>query len=115
MSALPDFKRLYEAFNARDIDTILPMMSLNVDWPNGYSGGRVAGRAAVRDYWEQQWREIDPRVDPKGIGVLKDGRVALDVHQVVKDAKGAVLSDATVRHIYLLQDGLIARMDIDIP
>jgi hypothetical protein len=114
MSAIPDFAALYRAFNARDIDTVLALMTPDVDWPNGYEGGRVLGQAAVRDYWLRQWRDIDPTVQPKGIGVLTDGRVALDVHQVVKNRQGAVLSDATVRHIYRLKNGLIAGMDIDI-
>ena len=41
---------LYEAFNARDIDTCLAAMTPDVDWANGWEGGRVVGRDAVRDY-----------------------------------------------------------------
>jgi ketosteroid isomerase-like protein len=111
---IPDFKGLYEAFNARDIDAVLGVMAPDVDWPNGYEGGRVVGHAAVRDYWIRQWRDIDPTVTPTGIGVLTDGRIALDVRQVVRNRQGAVLSDATVRHIYRLKDGLVVGMDIDI-
>jgi hypothetical protein len=115
MAAIPDFKRLYEAFNARDVEGLVGMMTPNVDWPNGWEGGRVTGRAAVKDYWLRQWREIDPTVTPEGIGVLSDGRVALKVRQVVKNRAGAVLSDAQVLHVYTLKDGLIAGMDIDVP
>ena len=50
---------IYNAFNARDIDSVLNHLVPEVDWPNGMTGGREHGRAAVRTYWEKQWREID--------------------------------------------------------
>jgi ketosteroid isomerase-like protein len=52
-------RSLYSAFNARDVDACLAAMAPDVDWANGWEGGRVIGRAAVRDYWERQmvrWR-----------------------------------------------------------
>ena len=55
---------MYAAFNERDIDGVLDAMTPDVDWPNGWEGGRVLGREAVRDYWSRQWAQIDPRVDP---------------------------------------------------
>ena len=39
-----DFDSLYAAFNARDIDAALAGMHPEVDWPNGWEGGRVHGR-----------------------------------------------------------------------
>ena len=41
---------VYNAFNARDVDTVLAAMSADVDWPNGWEGKRVYGRQNVRDY-----------------------------------------------------------------
>ena len=55
-------KSLYEAFNAREIDRALRAMQPDVDWPNGWEGGRVHGREAVRDYWTRQWKALDPVV-----------------------------------------------------
>jgi ketosteroid isomerase-like protein len=34
-----DAKGLYEAFNRRDIDGVLAMMSDDVDWPSAWKGG----------------------------------------------------------------------------
>ncbi len=34
------------------------------------------------------------------------------MHQVVRDLDGEVLTDVMVRHVYLLRDGLVARMDV---
>lgn len=64
MEHLAHFQALYEAFNHRDSDRVLAMMSDEVDWPNAWQGGRLVGREAVRHYWSAQWAEIDPRVEP---------------------------------------------------
>jgi hypothetical protein len=42
-------------------------MSADVDWPNGWEGGRAVGHDQVRDYWEPQWTEIDSSVAPTAI------------------------------------------------
>ena len=105
-------ERTYAAFNARDIDAVLAVMHPDVDWPNGMDGGRVLGHAAVRAYWTRQWALIDPRVEPIGFTVEADGRVAVAVHQVVRDLAGTVLKDAMVEHVYAFQDGLITSMEI---
>jgi len=42
-------KRIYDAFNARDIDAVLVALHPDVDWPNGWEGGRVTGHSALRD------------------------------------------------------------------
>jgi ketosteroid isomerase-like protein len=104
--------RCYRAFNARDIDTILAMMRPDVEWPNGMEGGYVHGHDEVRAYWERQWKLIDPRVEPTAFATDGDGRIVVTVHQVVRDLGGSVLADRTVRHIYTIEDRLIARMDI---
>jgi ketosteroid isomerase-like protein len=49
MDHLAFFQGLYAAFNRRDADAVLAMMSDDVDWPNAWKGGRVVGIAAVRD------------------------------------------------------------------
>ena len=102
----------YAAFNARDIDAVLAVMHSDVDWPNGMEGGRVYGHAGVRDYWTRQWSLIDPRVEPVRFTTEEDGRIAVDVHQVVRDLGGTVLGDRMVQHLYLIEDGLIRNMEI---
>jgi cation diffusion facilitator family transporter len=112
----PDmWKELYAAFNARDIDAVLADLAPDVDWPNGWEGGRVHGRDAVRAYWERQFREIDAVVEPLEVTERADGTVAVDVHQVVRSASGEPLSDGRVQHVYTLRDGLVTRMDITPP
>jgi hypothetical protein len=104
-------RRAYAAFNARDIDRALAVMHPDVDWPNGMEGGRELGHDAVRDYWTRQFGLIDSHVEAESFEDV-DGKIVVEVHQVVRDLDGALLSDQQVEHVYTLRDGLIARMDI---
>src|SRR5688500_3954752 len=85
-------RSLYRAFNARDVDTVLAGLAADVDWPNGWEGGRMVGHDAVRRYWERQWAQIRPHVEPTSIAERPDGTVDVGVHQVVRDRTGALLA-----------------------
>ncbi|HEY6338494.1 MAG TPA: nuclear transport factor 2 family protein [Candidatus Sulfotelmatobacter sp.] len=105
-------RKAYEAFNARDLDSVLALMQPNVEWPNGMEGGMVHGQHGVRDYWTRQWGLINPHVDPLKLEADGLGRVVVSVHQVVRDLGGKVLQDRMVEHIYSLENGLIRCMEI---
>ena len=106
-------RRAYHAFNARDVDTILAMMANDVDWPNAFEGGRVLGRDLVRAYWARQFEVIDPEVTPTAFAELADGRIAVDVHQVVRTPDGELISEDDIVHVYVMAaDGLVQRMDV---
>jgi ketosteroid isomerase-like protein len=102
----------YSFFNARDLDEVLKTMHEDVDWPNGMEGGRVHGHAGVRDYWTRQWSMIDPHVEPVGFETEADGRIAVTVHQVVRELSGKLLLDQQIEHVYRVEDGLIRSMEI---
>lgn len=102
----------YRAFNAREMETVLAMLSPDVDWPNGMEGGRVHGRDEVRAYWTRQWAVVDPHVEPVGFADAEDGRTIVDVHQVIRDTGGTLLLDRMVQHVYAIEDGLITNMEI---
>jgi ketosteroid isomerase-like protein len=109
----PVLRSAYQAFNDRDIETALELMHPDVDWPNAWEGGRVRGRAAVREYWARQFAAISSDVQPERFTSEPDGSVTVDVHQVVRDARThELLSDSHVRHRYRLETGLILRMDV---
>ena len=104
--------KVYNAFNARDIDAVLAVMCADVDWPNGWEGGRVYGHQGVRDYWSRQWAAIDPHVEPVDFDTDETGRTVVKVHQVVSDLEGNLISEGLVEHVYLIEDSLIKRMEI---
>ncbi len=113
MAAEEQLRALYEHFNARDVEAVLAATADDVDWPNGWEGGRLHGHEAVRAYWLRQWSEIDPHVDPLSIATRPDGRIAVDVHQVVRSLDGQIVADGSVVHVYEMRDGLVTRMSIE--
>ena len=111
----PEIKLLsaaYIAFNARDIDTALALMTVDVAWPRAFKGGFVRGPEEVRAYWTEQWSEINPHVEPVAFYPEDAGQVLVDVHQVVRDLAGAVLADEHVGQRFTIENGLIQTMEV---
>lgn len=102
----------YAAFNARDIDAALALMTPDVHWPRAFRGGFVVGPEEVRAYWTEQWSEINPHVEPVAFHLEKAGQVLVEVHQVVRDLAGAVLADEHVGHRFTIEHGLIQAMEV---
>jgi hypothetical protein len=103
---------IYNAFNRRDIETVLSALHPEVDWPNGMEGGRVYGREAVRQYWVRQWSQINPTVEPRSFHTDPTGATVVEVHQVIQDLSGTLLSKRIVQHVYRIENGLIRLMEI---
>ncbi|WP_414571864.1 nuclear transport factor 2 family protein [Nostoc sp. CCY 9925] len=102
----------YAAFNARDIDAALVLMTPDVVWPRAFKGGFVRGPQEVRAYWTEQWSEINGHVEPISFYLEEGGRILVDVHQVVRDKAYAVLADQHVGHRFTLEHGLIQAMEV---
>jgi hypothetical protein len=102
----------YSAFNRRDVEAALALMSENVDWPKASEGGRVVGKEEIRAYWTRQWAEFDPHVEPIEVTDREAGRTEVKVYQLVKNRNGDILSDQTLLHVFTIANGLIERMDI---
>jgi hypothetical protein len=113
---MPDTKTLieqaYSAFNKRDIDGALELMTKDVSWPKASEGGKVVGKEEIRAYGTRQWREFDPYVEPLAMTEEDGGKTRVRVHQLVKSLQGGVLSDSEVLHVFTVNSGLIAAMDL---
>jgi len=112
-------ERIYERFNARDIEAVLTALTDDVVWANGMEGGHVHGRDAVREYWTRQWSIVSPHVEPVGFRRVADGAIEVEVLQTVHDLEGKPLQgqthglkDKTVGHVFHLREGKVARFDI---
>ncbi len=105
-------QNLYDAFNKREIETIISKMHPQVKWANGLEGGFVYGRDAVREYWTNQFKQIQPELEPLKFETDDQNRSVVTVHQIVKDLEGNVLADMEVRQIFTIEDGLIILYEI---
>lgn len=112
-------RRIYDRFNARDIEGVLSMLSDDVAWANGMDGGHVHGCEAVRDYWSRQWAVVSPHVEPVSFSRTAADTIIAEVRQSVRDLEGKPLhgqthglKDKTVKHVFKLQAGKVTRFDI---
>jgi hypothetical protein len=105
-------EQAYSAFNKRDIDGALALMTQDVSWPKASEGGKIVGKEEVRAYWTRQWGEFDPHVEPLAMTKEDRGKTRVRVHQLVKSLQGDVLSDSEVFHLFTMKSGLIAAMDL---
>jgi hypothetical protein len=105
-------EQAYSAFNKRDIDGALALMTQDVSWPKASEGGKVIGKEEIRAYWTRQWGEFDPLVEPLAMTEEDGGKTRVRVHQLVKNLQGDVLSDSEVLHVFTVNSGLIAAMDL---
>ena len=105
-------KRVYDRFNARDMETVLAALHEDVIWANGMEGGHAHGREGVRRYWTRQWAMVDPHVEPVAFAEGSKAEVIVEVHQVVRDLRGNLLTDKMVGHIFWVENGLVRRFDI---
>lgn len=105
-------QKLYDAFNKREIETIISFMRSDVKWANGVEGGFVYGRDAVREYWTNQFKNIQPKLETLKFETDENNRDVVTVHQIIKDLQGNLLADATIQQIFTIEDGLISLYEI---
>ncbi|MGO4214102.1 nuclear transport factor 2 family protein [Terriglobus sp. 2YAB30_2] len=105
-------EQAYSAFNKRDIDSVLALMTHDVNWPKVSEGGRAVGKEEIRAYWTRQWEEFDPHVEPLEITEEDGGKVRVRVHQLVKNLHGDLLLDREIFHVFTMKTGLIAAMEL---
>lgn len=113
-------RRMYESFNARDIDGVFATLADDVAWANGMDGGHVHGHTELRQYWTRQWSLVSPRVDPVSFRQVSDDTIVVEVIQTVFDLNGKPLAgqahgltDKRVQHIFRLVGDKVVRFDIE--
>lgn len=105
--------KVYDAYNRQDFAAFSAYLTPDVDWPNQLQGGRVVGHDAVAAVWRENAKSIQVDMAPVTFALESDGRIAVNVNQIVRNLGGQVWSDICVRHLFTLDGGLIARLDVE--
>jgi len=104
-------RRIYAAFNGRQIELVLSALDPEVVWPDVRERRFIRGHEAVRDYWERQFQRIDARVEPTRF-TPEDSAVVVDVRQVVRDLRTLEVVEQRVVHAYTFRGDLVAGMRV---
>lgn len=104
--------RLYEAFNDKDVVTLVEGMHPAVSWPDLLEGGRIEGRQALIDYWARQFLLVTPEATPVEMSELSGDRVLVRLHYFVKATEGGgVWADEITTNTFTFVGDQIVRMD----
>jgi hypothetical protein len=105
-------KNLYEAFNKREIETLISLMKPDVKWANGMEGGFVYGQNEVREYWLKQFETMRTELEPLDYATDENDRNFVTVHLQVRDLEGNLLLEKTVQQIFTIDNGLISVFEL---
>ena len=108
MSEIDTVRRMYDAFNARQMDAGLAGLHVDVEWDGGPEG-MLHGKQAVERHWRSQWREVDAKVYI-GSSAWKNSSLVLEVRLEIATPQGA--SEQQIQNVITFRDGLVASMRI---
>ena len=103
-------RRAYNAYNSQDSDTLLTLVSEDVDWPNGRA--RIHGKSELRAYWVEQWTRIRTHDELVSIKETEPDQYIVRISQMVRSLDGSIVSRGEFDHIHEIRNGSIVRMDI---
>ena len=106
-------RALYESFNERDLEAVLAAMAPDVDWPNGWEGGRLLGRDEVRLTGSVSGGRSGPTMIVRNVADRPDGTVEARVRLVVRDPAGSVLERSEVTHVHEFEGPRVRRMTVE--
>lgn len=104
-------REAYAAYNRRDADALLALVSEDVNWPNG--SARLNGKDELRSYWVRQWTETRTHDEPVTITSRTPHASVVRVTQVVRGLDGTTISQGLFDHTYRIENVLIKRLDIE--
>ena len=90
---------------------VIRHMTSDVKWANGMDGGFVFGHDGVKEYWTRQFKLVDSTVTPLDLKE-NNGKIIIQIHQVVYDLEGVLLTDQFVIHIFTMDGDKISQFEI---
>lgn len=114
MSTLRDVLELtYNAFNARDVARLRPLIHPDVVWPNTLADGPpLVGKEAMLGNLARIFATIRPSIDL--IRVLEEtgDAITVEAQYAIEGADGRIWTDSRATLTYHFRDGLLSGMTI---
>jgi hypothetical protein len=106
-------REVYAAFNKPDLQKAMRHIRDDVLWPAPDERTEAVGHDAVRVWRARQLPRKDSRIAPQELLLDRDGfGIVVKCHQLVRDNSDAIVVDRKIEHVYVLREGLIARMTV---
>ena len=105
-------ERAYDAWNRRDIEAGLTMMSEDVVWqppPDSPFAGPYVGHDQVRRFFESMLELFDAIHRTPGRMEMLGSHVVVDVHSTVRGAGSGVEVEVAVTDVFTIENGLCTR------
>lgn len=114
MSALlAVLEEAYDAFNARDLARIRPLIHPGAAWPNTLEvGDPLVGKEAVLGHFARVFATLNPNIQLIDLVEETADALTVDAQYSVESPSGHVWSDTRARLIYHFQDRLLTGMTI---
>jgi hypothetical protein len=111
MNEIDTVRRMYDAYNARQMDAALADLHADVEWDGG-AEGMLHGKEAVERHWRSQWRDVDAKVYIQS-SAWKNSSLVLQVRLEVATPRG--VSEQHIQNAITFSDGLVASLRIKQP
>ena len=111
MNEIDTVRRMYDAYNARQMDDALAGLHVDVEWDGG-SEGMLHGKQAVERHWRSQWQDVDAKVYIRS-RAWKNSSLVLQVGLEVATSRG--VSEQRIQNVITFRDGLVASLRIEQP
>lgn len=105
-------RKSYDAYNTRDLSTLVLALAPDVEWPDRLEGVTLHGVEAVSAYWERQWEAMNPVVEFMHFEWDRNGNGVATLLEIIRGPNGAIISKGPVRHVYQFENGLVKSMQV---
>lgn len=105
-------RNFYAALNERDLTTLLNLLAPDVEWPDQLEGGTLHGVEEVEEYWRQQWKLTNTRLELIHVVMDPNGHAVATVKETSRERNADILSETQVRHQWEFANGLVKRLRI---
>lgn len=101
-------RRAFAAYNERDVDGLLALVSEDVLWHGDIE--TLRGKKALRRYLEEQWTRTVTWDEVTSVEERPGGYVVVTLDQVVRSVDGSAVSSGRLKYGFVVDGAMIAEL-----